>query len=445
MKGPILIGLAALFLSRPALRSQEGAPDALEARKALVKAIESRSNDQVKSCLKTLIKAGGKENIDGILKLLPKIPPSEDAIYWDLIQGAASFADREALEFLGETIIRARAGGLSRDLIYGLAKNRSSNAVFALSGVLLKGSPDLQTMAAEKIATIPSPEAVDALIAALKQLEGKPDSDLRETIVEGLEAITGQSFQGNLVNWEGWWKANREKAVLGRGKERAEGSTGTAVDRLDKRREKQFLGLERAPKKAVIVLSAEFPKNERVPDLNNDHIQEVLQRMGIPHLVVNRPDFDKYDLRGVGAIIINCAQFHEFCICPDCQPGGTRHNRLMQCTNCNKHIKFSAKLSDAAIKKLQNFVRSGGSLFCEDWVVKEVLERAFPKYVSTGMVLKKDTVDVVPARGRASHPLLKGVFRPEKAPEPEGGGDDGDGDEPKKGGTVDAPPPPPPR
>ena len=430
MKLPILAGLAAAVFSWPALRSADDS--AAQARKDLPRAVETKNQASIKSSLLDLIKAGGKENLDSILKILPKVPMSDDLIYWDLIQGAASFVDQEAMEHLGEAIVRSKGAGLARDLIYGLARNRTPNAVFALSAVLLKGPHDLQLMAAEKIATIPTPEAVDALLAALKQLDPKSTSDLGEAVVDGLTAITGQPYGTNIINWEGWWKQNREKAVLGRGAEKGDRGTGTVVDRLDKRREKQFQGLEKAPKKSVVVLICEQDR------CNKDHdLEDRLTSMKVPHEVVKRPDFEKLSLKGVGAIIIPCTNFIKQCICPDCVPSGKQTNRLRQCSNCNKHIDYSAKLSDAAIKKLQNFVSAGGNLFLEDWTVREVLERAYPKYVTTGAVLKEDTVDVVPARGRASQALLKGVFRPESPPEPEGGGSEkGDDDTPGRGGTV---------
>ncbi|HLU49300.1 MAG TPA: hypothetical protein VK116_14490, partial [Planctomycetota bacterium] len=89
---------------------------------------------------------------------------------------------------------------------------------------------------------------------------------------------------------------------------------------------------------------------------------------------------------------------------------GNQQNRLYKCTNCNKHISFTAAFTGAQIQKLQDFVKGGGFVFCEDWVVKELLERAFPKYVTAGKVLLSDTVDVVPARGNLSHPYLRGIF-----------------------------------
>jgi hypothetical protein len=134
--------------------------------------------------------------------------------------------------------------------------------------------------------------------------------------------------------------------------------------------------------------------------------------MGVPHIVVRREDFADYDLSEAGIVLINCAQYHEFCICPTCIPGGDKNNRLYKCTGCNKHIKFSAKLTEPEVKKLANFARSGGFLFCEDWVVQELLERAFPDIVSAGLKLKDHSVDVVPGRGMGSHPYLRGIFTP---------------------------------
>jgi hypothetical protein len=425
MKLPCIAVLGLSFIGPIAFAADEPeAADTGELKKKLLKAIDARSNDDVRACLAEVVKTGGKENMDMILKLLPKVPESEDSMYWDLIQGACSFQDKPAMEFLGDTIVRLQKGPTARDLIYGLAKNRSTGIVLALAPVLKNGPTDLQLMAALKMGTILVPEAVDALIEALKR-EEKKDTDLRDAIVEGLKTITGQDYRMNVVNWEGWWKANREKPLLGPKAREKEGWTGTVVDDLDSKRKKEFKGLESAPKKSVIVLSAIFPER----DVNNDHIENVLQRMGIPHEVVKRPDFEKYNLRGVGAIIVNCAQFHEFCICPTCKPSGDKHNRLRTCSDCNKHIMFCAKLSDPSIKKIQEFVKRGGYLFLEDWTVKEVLERAFPQYATAGKVLKQDTVDVVPARGRASHAFLKGVFRPDKPPEREDDEDDGDGDD----------------
>jgi len=409
MKGPNSGSLVVVLLSSCFLLAGEGTDGVAEAaRKKLPRAIQTRSDDAVKECLETLINAGGKENIQFLLRILPKIPPTEDALYWTLIRGACSFRDRPAMEHLGSAILKARSSGISRDLIFGLAKNRASSAVYALAPVLEKGDPDLQLMAAEKLGTILHPLSVDVLIEAMNRVAGEP-SDLRDMILDSLRATTGQDFKYSAVNWEGWWKKNRDRPLEGRKSSKSLRITGTVVDGLKGKRAEKFLGLEKISKKAVIVLSAEYPER----DVNNDHLDRVLDAMGVPYTVVPRKDFEKYSLRGVGAILINCAQFHEFCICPTCKPSGGTKNRLRTCSGCNKHIKFSAKLSATCIKKLQAFVKVGGYLFCEDWIVKEVVERAFPRFVTAGETLREGVVDVVPARGRAGHHLLQGIFRPE--------------------------------
>ncbi|MBI4582477.1 MAG: hypothetical protein HY717_00395 [Planctomycetes bacterium] len=419
-----------------------------EARRSLLKAVQSDDPKSIQHAVKDLIRSGGKRNIAMLLEILPQIPATKDATYWSLVEGACSFTDGEALEELGECIVRNARNGFARDLLYGLSENPSKKVALALAPVLRKGPEDLKFFAIQKIGEVRTAEAVDVLIEILKAEEKKTakpeDSDLVLEIVAALQRLTGQPMGPNSINWEGWWKQNRAAAKLRKrgGGEGEEKSTGTAVDtvHLDRKRKREFFGLEKAPKKGVVVLSAEYEKPiER--DLNNDHIERVLSRMGVPHEVVKRSDFEKYDLSKTGALVINCAQFHEFCICPTCKPSGSPTNRLYRCSDCNVHKTFSATLSGAALKKIKSFVSRGGYLFCEDWTVKEVLEQLYSKYVATGAVLRKaDTpnVDVVPGRGRSTHPYLKGIFIPldRDEDEDEGEGEDEDGDEKGEGGKT---------
>jgi hypothetical protein len=103
-------------------------------------------------------------------------------------------------------------------------------------------------------------------------------------------------------------------------------------------------------------------------------------------------------------------------------------------------------LSGEDIKKIATFVQNGGYLFCEDWTVKEVVERAFPKYVAAGPKLAADTVDVVPVRGQSTHPYLRGIFEPKfvEGPPPGVAVADADKEDDKQheGTTVVVKPPP---
>jgi hypothetical protein len=427
------------------------------------KALQSRDEEAMRAALRNVVRQGGRQNLKALLAQAGRIPPSEDGIYWSVVEAAASFVDREALEELGEAILAKKSAPMARDLVHALSANPSANVVAALGPVLLKGPQDLQLLAATKLGAVPVPGSVDVLIELLKKEESRSKDEpsaLAWTVAESLTKITGQKYGTGPVNWEGWWGKNRERPLRAGGEAPAR-STGTAVDFLGGVRQKEFVGVETAPQKGVVVLSARFTKpSER--DLNNDHMEGVLESMRIPHVVVSREDFLGFDLSETGALLVNCAQFHKFCICPTCKPGGDRNNRLYRCTGCNVHKEFKPELSAEAIEKIKNFVLAGGYLFSEDWVVRELVEKAFPEYVSVGVKfrvgveppargalppaqkpeppqvkLAKSEVDVAPVRGRATHPYLRDIFMPRHdAPARPRVRLDLDGDEKKAEGEV---------
>jgi hypothetical protein len=422
----------------------------------------------IEKALGGVVAGGGAKAMRSVLAQAQRTPPSEERLYWYLLQGAASFGDTEGLAELGQFLLDKKSLPIARDLLHALSANPSRRVVHALGPIIEKGPMDLQLLALGKLGFVRTPEAVDVLIAAMKVEEGKSRdgaTPLMWVIVDGLTRITGQKFGRNSVNWEGWWGKHRKEPLRGPAAESA-GVTGTAVDKLDVERRREYIGLEQAPKKGVIVLSAEFTKKYK-GDLNNDKMEAILDRMRIPHEVVRREDFLEFDLKETGAILVNCAQFNSFCICPDCKPSGGVHNRLRQCSGCNRHITFHPALSRAEIDKIQAFVLAGGYLFCEDWTVKELVEKAFPSFVTAGeklrtgnvapsrgeALIRNGTVDVLPVRGMVTHPYLRGIFIPtESGDRPAETGalfaglddlDDDDEDD-SKGRTVVAKPPPPP-
>ena len=74
------------------------------------------------------------------------------------------------------------------------------------------------------------------------------------------------------------------------------------------------------------------------------------------------------------------------------------------------HRACNHKLTDAAVAKLKKYVEMGGYLFTEDWGLTDMLARAWPNLVAPGSYLPEDEVDVAPARGSTTHPMLRGVF-----------------------------------
>ena len=103
-----------------------------DARKRLSRVISKGDEDAVKSLLKKMASAGGKQNARAILRILPKVPPKKEGLYWQLIAGICSFRDAIALEAIGATILDHVASPLSRDLLFGLSGNSSPDLLVAL-------------------------------------------------------------------------------------------------------------------------------------------------------------------------------------------------------------------------------------------------------------------------------------------------------------------------
>ena len=385
------------------------------ALKAIQRGAATRDAEMVNDAALALAKLGGEGPMSSLLERLVKVPASENSIYWAMIRAAVSFNDREGMQALGDFVMKKKSTAAARDLVYALARNRSPNAIYALRPLVLDGPEDLRLLAASSAGAIRSPQTVDLLIELMDSEEREHGDPTRLVFMaaESLKALTHQDFGPSATNWSGWWKKNRDKPLPRTPLEESTDATGTAVDyvKLDPARRDEFFGLEKGPPQAIVVLSARFTKKVQ-KDYNNDHMERVLESMGLPHQVVLREDFLAFDLSQTSVLLINCAQFHEHCICPTCKPGGTKNNRLYRCQGCDKHVKFSARLKGPAIKKIRSFVNRGGYLFCEDWTVKEVVEAAFPKFVTAGKKLKQGTADVQPARGRGTHPYLKGIFVP---------------------------------
>jgi hypothetical protein len=121
-----------------------------------------------------------------------------------------------------------------------------------------------------------------------------------------------------------------------------------------------------------------------------DHMESVLEELGIPFTLLSPYELPATDLGKHKVIFWNCGENvlrpHE-------------HERV--------------------VRAVRDFVEQGGYLFSTDWAVANLLVPAFPGYVRTqGRMrpLPELIVDVVPAEGAASHVLLDGVFSEEATP-----------------------------
>ncbi|GIW73427.1 MAG: hypothetical protein KatS3mg102_2969 [Planctomycetota bacterium] len=395
-----------------------------EAEQALAAALRGGELAALEAAVARLVAFDTAEAAAALLQWAERVPPGADRVYWRLLGGAASMRSQAALEVVAERIL-GRNKVLGRDLLFALQNNRSQHVpLVVLRPVLLKGADDLQLLAAEQCGAIESVEAVDVLLEALEKAERK-GGELQQRLLAGLKHLTGADL-GAAANWRKWWQEQRPRGLPAR-KDGQQGVTvtGTAMDDLGLRAAE--IGRVREFRKEQVLVVVANCKRGGLRGCNFDDIAGLLERMRIPHTVVTKEEFEqgKVDLGKALVVLNTCVQIHEHCVCPSCVPGGgPAGNRLVQCTGCDVHEIVHHKFSGAAVEKIRRWVEAGGYLFSEDWGLADVLERAWPKLIRQGSMMKQRTVTVTPGRGMTTHPLLRGVFvDPEAARRSQGAGE----------------------
>lgn len=439
---------AVLALAAPLAASP--ASEIKEAEEELKKAINASDLDGADRAIAKLRVAGGADAVKLLLGISQKIPPGSEGAYWRLVNGAAGFKDDEGLKEISKTILGEK-GALARDLMFALGNNRSPKvAAQVYQPILEKGSDEFRLMAADSLCGIEHVEAVDVLIAVYKK-EEKKKGEVQARLLAGLKWLTGADC-GDGSAWEAWWKQTGRAAGL-KGRERRDSNTGTVVDEIDGPRWQEVVGLEKLTPEKVLVMVASCPKKGDARACNFDDMGALLKSMKIPHTVVTKEDFEagKVTLDKAMALLLTCTQNNLHCVCKTCVPGGSNQgNRMVQCTGCSTHDQVKHKLSQKAAQTIRDWVERGGYLFSEDWGLADVTENwsldsttgktkpsetSWSKLVKSGKMMKSRTVPVVPARGRTSHPLLRGVFIDPAAKSGEVPGREGDGTVAREPGT----------
>lgn len=186
-----------------------------------------------------------------------------------------------------------------------------------------------------------------------------------------------------------------------------------------------FNSLNTLPKDKIIVVRNdrcdERLKKDSGLDGNYDKIQDVLNRMHIEHTLIGKSELenDSFNWNDKWAIIFNDNFFQDHCCTPGhkaFEPIDKRYrNRSRTCPGTGPHQVHNTKLSDKTIKKIKQFVETGGYLFTEDSQIEEIIERAFNGMIVHTLYPPEQEVKILPAPGSASHPYLKYVF---EAPPP---------------------------
>lgn len=390
--------------------------------------------ERVERGVKSLVNVNTEESFKTLIKYLNPATQTGQEYYWLIVKGLAAFTGEESIAELGKFLIRNARQPLARDILFWIQSNYSPSLVPLLMELIERGSvpDDLKLMAIDHLGTLGRKESVDPLIELWKSVDGRRGKEeYVRRISRALAGITGESFGENFANWNGWWDRNKSTFLAGGGGDDPAaggggGGGGTVVERLDRGRKREYETIITGggKHKVLVIKGADDPKGF---DPNYDNIEQILGKMDVPHDVMTKQEAenDKIDFSQYAAILVNCNHFRERCVNPNHGPGGAGGLRAQMCVGPGAHQPWSDEFSPKAIDKIKNYVNRGGFLFTEDWVLEELLEKAWPDFVKHGDYMAEDkTVGVTPEPGATSHPYIQRLFA--AVPQaPPGGGDGG--------------------
>ena len=204
---------------------------------------------------------------------------------------------------------------------------------------------------------------------------------------------------------------------------------------LRARRAGQIDRLRQGSDRDVVVVSGEY-----------DHVEAVLETLGVPHRVISADRLAHADLSSCKVLLVNCHNLYAAYLYQELDLAGLERQiktlaalveklrTAMQSTKDRRtlarlsveHLRASSQL-DAARDRLESihgvektvanvraFVEGGGYVFTSDWGLS-IVARAFPGLVRNGGTVGPRTVGLKPKE--AKDPLLEGVFY-----DPQGGG-----------------------
>ncbi len=388
-----------LALAAPA---RAGSAEVNKALKAAKQAVIDGDAGKLEKELAILVAEDGRTAARGLLGMIEKIPTDgRERLYWQVVGAVAVLKDHQALGVVGDWLVDNAKKPYSRDVLFSMQSNRSEGVIEVYARLLKKAKVDeIRLMAVDRLGELGRPDAIDLLLEVYEK-EDRSGSALERRIKMTLTGLFGEDM-GDFVNFKGYWDRNRDKGLGGGGGDTT--TTGTVKDELDKARAGGLATVTRDGG-GVLVLSG---KHE-----NFDHIEKMLERLGVPHDVKQKEEFAKdmdKMLEGVSAVILNCNFIGQLCTCPTCKPGEDPNSRLPVCTGCDKHELSTDALPDDAVARLKKFVADGGSVFTEDWGLTELTSKAWPDYLKKGQDLGDQQVDYAPVPGQTGNALLRGVF-----------------------------------
>ena len=373
--------------------------------------IQKKDSAKVKKAVEELVLQNDVKACGALLDAL--IPPPDAGIYWIIMEGLSRLSNNDAIAKMTTYIINNKGKDIARDLLGAMKNNRSPTILPLLKDVLEKGPEDMRIECLHQLGAITTKESLEVLFGFLKIIDEKKDKELVKETVSALKRVTGVDKGNYPASWLQWWEENKDKQIGDIIKPKT--AAGGNIDNVSQYRDMK--GIEDLPKEKVLVVRNDRCDKHFQGDRNFDKIQDILEKMGVPHTVVGKSEIesDTFNWKNAWALVINCNMYKEVCCGKECGGNGQKAGERTQ--GCIKsgvagydHLTHGTKYSDKTISNIKKFVESGGYLFTEDMNIEEVIERAFKGVITHTKYLPERTVQIVPAPGATLHPYLKYVF-----------------------------------
>jgi hypothetical protein len=323
---------AALLFAGPPVLSAETAEQS-KLKNNLKAAVRTLEGERIKQALIPLIQEGGRSAVIAICEALNEVPQKENLVYWQLVNALTTLVDDEAFDAIADVILEGKFGALSRDIIFALQNIRCAGVYRLYGKVLPSAPPDVQKMITDAIVNLDDPNmGIEVLMSALEKSKDR-DKVFKGVIIDALISIAGYNLGDKVEDWLKWWDVTKAEGGVKRrdDSDKQGGCTGTAVDEMDRARRDKLFGGEDSNLPKIKVLVIHCTCKVAGEAVCFDRIQAVTQRMQIETVVVDRADFEGAGYKiddSFTAVLIDCTQIKDHCICPKCHPGSTKQDRL---------------------------------------------------------------------------------------------------------------------
>lgn len=400
--------IAAAFLFCGVLGAADDNP-----AKDLQTGLRVKDNKMIKKAVEKLVLQNDEKAFNTLSAGLSSLgaEPDQEA-YISILTGIARLTDKDVIPKTTDLILRNKSNDLGRDLLAVMKVTRSPVIVPLLGAVLEKGALEMQLECLHQLGAIYAKDAIEAIINFIRPVKSddKNKKDIIKAAIDALKNVTGLDKGNYHESWVQWWDENKDKdagEII-----RPKGVYAGNIEHVGQYRDMK--GVETLPAEKVIVIRNDYCDKHFQGDRNFDKIQSVLKKLDVPHTVVGKSEIndDSYSLDDKWAVVFNCNMFSKVCCGKDCRGGGQATGiRTQNCVGAGDHMAHDTQLSDKTIKKLYQFVETGGYLFTEDLNIKEILIRKpFAGMIADTKTYPDQTVKIIPAPGALLHPYLKYVF-----------------------------------